>query len=40
MWGTLIAVGCTFLSGWCLLLSIIEDGERWTEHLADLDRDE
>jgi hypothetical protein len=40
MWGTLIAVGCTALSAWCLLLSIIEDSERWTEHLDSLDRDE
>ena len=40
MFGTLLAVGCTALSAWCLVLSLIEDGERWTEHLASLDRDE
>jgi hypothetical protein len=40
MWGTLIAVGCTALSAWCLLLSLIEDGERWDRHLDSLDRDE
>ena len=40
MFGTLLAVGCTALSAWCLLLSMIEDGERWTEHLSSLDRDE